>query len=73
MEEKANIGKKENYRVTIILKDQIIAAKFYRQGLAMEAVASMRILFPDLFVGGAIEEKKKNWEVIWTLGPAIKK
>lgn len=72
MEEKANVKKKKNYRVTIILKDEIINVKFYRQGLAMETVASMRKLFPDIFVGGAIEEKRKKWEVIWTLGPVVK-
>ena len=28
----------------------------------------MRDLFPDIFVGGAVEEKRKKWEVIWTAG-----
>lgn len=68
MEEKENSRKKENYRATIIFKDEIITEKFYRQSLAMETVASMSKLFPDLFIGGAVEEKRKKWEVIWTLG-----
>ena len=68
MEENADITKKENYRITIILKDEIITEKFYRRGPAMETVATMRKLFPNVFVGGAIEERKKRWEVIWTLG-----
>ena len=72
MDEKADINKKENYRVTIILKNEIITVKFYKQGSAMETVESMRKLFPDLFVAGAIEERSNKWKVIWTLGPVIK-
>lgn len=72
MEEKLNIEKKQNYKATIILKDEVIIEKFYRQGLAMETVATIRKLFPDLFVGGSVEEKRKRWEVIWTLGPNVK-
>ena len=73
MEEKANIKKKEKYRATIILKNEIIAIKFDRQGSAMEIVATIRKLYPSIFVGGAIEEKRRKWEVIWTLVAAVKK
>ena len=73
MEEKANTKKKEKYRATIILKNEIIAIKYDRQGLAMEAVATIRKLYPGIFVGGAIEERRKKWEVIWTLCAAVKK
>ena len=73
MGKKANIKKKEKYRATIILKEEIIAIKFDRQGLALETVASMRKLYPSIFVGGAIEEKRRKWEVIRTLGAAVKK
>lgn len=71
MEEKVKIRKRANFRVTIILKNEIIGAKFNRQGSALETVASIRKLFPEIFVGGAIEERRKKWEVIWTLGPVI--
>lgn len=69
MEEKSNIGK-ENYKVTIILNDEIVVVKFYKLNTAIETVKGMKKLFPKIFVGGAIEEKKKKWKVIWTLGSA---
>jgi hypothetical protein len=73
MEEKANIKKRQNYRITIIMKDEVIVERFYRQGIALETVATMRKLFPDEYIGGVIEEKRKKWEVIWTLGQVVKK
>lgn len=59
--------KRKNYRITIIFKDQIITEKFYREDIAKNTVASMKDLFPGLFVGGAVEEKDKTWKVIWTI------
>nr|DAQ58902.1 MAG TPA: hypothetical protein [Microviridae sp.] len=58
---------KRNYRITIILKDQVVIQKFCREDIAKKTVASMKELFPRLFVGGAVEEKKERWEVIWTI------
>lgn len=58
---------KKNYRITIIFKDQIMIEKFYREDIAKKTVINMKELFPELFVGGAVEEKNKKWEVIWTL------
>ena len=42
--------------------------KFYREDIAKKTVTNMKELFPKLFVGGALEEKSKGWNVIWTLG-----
>lgn len=66
MKELANIEKKETYRVTIIFKDEISVVKFFTLETATETVKLMKELFPRTFVGGAIEEKKKKWEVIQT-------
>lgn len=65
--EDKRIGKK-NYRITIIFKEQIMIERFYREDIAKTTVTNMKELFPKLFVGGAVEEKHKTWEVIWTLG-----
>ena len=72
MEERSNMKIKRNYRITIILKDEIIIEKFETQRVAMNTVANMRDLFPNTFVGGAVEEKQKKWKVIWT-ADSIKK
>lgn len=72
MEEKTNIKKRQNYRITIIMKEGVIVKRFYRQGIALETVATMRKLYPDRYIGGAIEERRRKWKVIWTLGPVIK-
>lgn len=59
---------KRNYRVTIILKDEIIIERFRTEHVAMDTINDMKKLFPELFIGGALEEKSKSWSVIWTLG-----
>lgn len=58
--------RKRSYRTTIVLTDEIIVEKFETQEVAMKTVAKMRELFPDTFVGGAVEKRRKKWEVIWT-------
>lgn len=59
---------KRNYRITIIFKDEITVEKFETEFIAMETIKRMKILFPNTFIGGALEEKCKGWQVIWTLG-----
>lgn len=66
MEENSNIEKRRNYRITIIFTDEIIVEKFETQAGAMNTVIKMRDLFSDKFVGGALEERRKEWKVIWT-------
>ena len=60
--------KRKNYRMTIITKNGIIIEKFYRPDIAKSTVTNMKELFPESFIGGALEEKHNKWEVIWTLG-----
>lgn len=67
MEEKSKIRKREKYRITIILTDEVMIEKFHRQDKAMETIIEMRRIFPKIFIGGALEAKRKEWEVIWTL------
>lgn len=43
--------------------------KFETQEGAIKTVNSMKDLFPDNFVGGAVEKKQKKWKVIWTANP----
>lgn len=68
MTEEKNTSKKKNYRITIIFKDEITIETFETEFVAMETIKKMKILFPSIFIGGALEEKCKSWRVIWTLG-----
>nr|DAX00769.1 MAG TPA: hypothetical protein [Microviridae sp.] len=68
MEKKAKTEDKRHYRLTIIFKDEITVEKFYEERIAKETIRKMKELFPNLFIGGALEEKCKSWKVIWTLG-----
>ena len=67
MKKNVKIKERKNYRITIVFKDQIMIETFYREDIAMDTIKNMKNLFPGLFVGGAIEEKRNRWEVIWTL------
>lgn len=71
MEEKPDREKK-NYRITIIFKDDIIVERFETQEIAKKTVTGMRDLFPERFIGGALEKKRKKWKVIWTASPVMK-
>lgn len=68
MIEENKTSKKKNYRITLIFKDEITIEKFETEFIAMETIKRMKILFPSIFIGGALEKKDKNWRVIWTLG-----
>lgn len=68
MTEENKTSRKKNYRITIIFKDEITVEKFETEFVAMETIKKMKILFPNIFVGGALEEKCKGWRVMWTLG-----
>lgn len=61
-------SEKPKYRITIILKDEIIIEKFHTQYASIDTIKKMKELFPESFIGGALEEKNKSWSVIWTLG-----
>lgn len=54
--------------MTIIFSNEIIVERFETQEGAMKTVTGMRDLFPNIFVGGAVEIKRKTWKVIWTAG-----
>lgn len=60
---------KRNYRMTIIFTDEIMVEKFETEEGAMKTVTSLRDLFPNAFVGGAVEKRRKKWRLIWTAGP----
>ena len=61
-------SEKKNYRITLIFKDEITVENFETEFIAMETIKKMKILFPNIFIGGALEKKNKSWSVIWTLG-----
>ena len=67
MIEDKTLGKRK-YRITIIFRDEIIVERFETEFIAKKTVNNMKILFPNIFIGGAIEEKDKSWRVIRTLG-----
>jgi hypothetical protein len=60
--------KERNYRITIIVKDEVIVEKFSNEHVAKDTIIGLKALIPDMFIGGALEKKDKNWKVIWTLG-----
>ena len=68
MMEENKTPKKKNYRITIIFKDEITIETFETEFIAMETIKKMKILFPRIFIGGALEKKGKSWKVIWALG-----
>lgn len=67
MEKTLKTVMKQNYRITVIFKDEVVITKFNKMKLAIDAIIKMKELFPDLFLSAALEEKRKKWEVIWTL------
>lgn len=68
MEELIKNPKIQNYRITVIFKDEIIREKFHNPNVAMDTIEKFKELYPEVFMSGALEEKKKRWEVIWVLG-----
>lgn len=68
MTEENKTSKKKNYRITVIFKDEITVEKFETEFVAMETIKKMKILFPNAFIGAALEEKRQSWTVMWTLG-----
>ena len=65
---KTKDSEERNYRITIILKDEIMIERFQNEYIAIDTIKNIKTLFPLLFVGGALEKKNKSWNVIWTLG-----
>lgn len=59
---------KKSYRITIIFKDEITVEKFETEFGAMKTIKQMKVLFPTIFIGAALEVKEKSWRVMWTLG-----
>lgn len=68
MEKEAKTLRKERYRITIILEDEVIVEKFNTRYVAESTIKDMKKLFPSRFIGAALEEKSKDWRVIWVLG-----
>lgn len=68
MEKGIKTSEKRNFRITVIFKDEIISERFENEYIARDTIRKMKELFPKIFVGAALEEKIKGWNVIWTLG-----
>lgn len=66
--EKKSTTRKRYYRITVIMKDEIITDKFYRKDVAIDTIIGLKKLYPEAFVGGALEERRNKWELIWALG-----
>lgn len=73
MEKQSTTQIRLNYKITVVLKDEVITSKFYRKDIAIDTMIEMRNLFPELFLSGALEERRRKWEVIWTLEENEKK
>lgn len=57
-----------NYRITVIFKDEVIRENFATREVAKKVIEELKKLFPKKFMSGALEEKRKRWEVTWILG-----
>lgn len=57
----------KNYRITVILEDEVIRTNFNTKEVAKNAIEKFKELYPKLYRSGALEEKRKRWEVIWVL------
>lgn len=68
MKKENKTSEKRNFRITIIFKDEIIVERFENEYIARDTIRRMKELFPTMFIGGALEEKCKGWNVIWALG-----
>jgi hypothetical protein len=68
MGKETKTSEKRNFRITIIFKDEIMTEKFQNEYIAKDTIRKMKELFPNMFIGGALEEKCKSWRVIWALG-----
>lgn len=68
MEKRTKNSEKKYYRITIICKDEIIIEKFSDVCVARDTIKKIKELYPELFIGAALEEKFRSWYVIWTLG-----
>ena len=68
MTKKTKASVERNYRITIIFKDEILVERFETEYVAKKTITQFKELFPNQFIGGALEEKHKKWNVIWALG-----
>lgn len=68
MGKKIKTSAKRNYRITIILKSEIVVERFFNERIARDTIKGMKDLFPKSFIYAALEEKCNKWNVIWTLG-----
>lgn len=59
---------KLDYRITVIFNDEVIRIKFATKEVAKSSIEELKKMFPDKYIGGALEEHKESWEVIWVLG-----
>ena len=57
----------KNYRITVIFKDEVIRTDFGTKEVAKTAIEKLKELNPKVYLSGALEEKRKRWEVIWVL------
>lgn len=56
-----------NYRITVILKEDVLREEFATKEIAKGAIVVLQKLYPDKFISGALEERGKWWKVIWVL------
>ena len=57
----------QNYRITVIFKDEVVRIKFNTKELAKITIEKFKELYPNLYLSGALEEKREKWRVIWVL------
>lgn len=68
MKKETKTTEKGKFRITVIFKDEIKIERFQNKYVAIDTIKGMKDLFPTLFIGAALEEKGKSWNVTWTLG-----
>lgn len=59
--------KEKNYRITVVLKDEVRRTNFNTKEKARFKMEQLKELYPKSYIIGALEEKRKKWEVTWIL------
>lgn len=67
MEKQIKNPTEKNYRITVILKDEVRRSTFNTKETAKFKMEQLKGLYPKAYLIGALEEKREKWEVTWIL------
>lgn len=67
MERQIKNPREKNYRITVILKNEVRKTNFNTKEKARFKMEQLKKLYPKAYLIGALEEKREKWEVTWIL------